>query len=72
MPPIYEWKCPKCATNMQVLRHFRDYELPPSKEDWENWEDDLGGCEHEWERTINVPSAYRVWPNTTGRVKGNA
>lgn len=44
--PLYNWKCEKCHQELEVIRPFADYEIPP------NEEEAPVGCDHKWERRI--------------------
>lgn len=54
--PMYRWKCKECNVEKDIIRSFKEYDVPPTKEE-------LGvenECSHpEWERMVGGPDVVR-------------
>ena len=65
--PFYTWIDHKTGYKTDVIRSFKDYEIPPQDEDLP---EDEQGKEREWERLIGEMLFVSKWPSSTGPVKG--
>lgn len=62
--PLYRWECKRTKKYTEVLRSFKDYQVPPTKEEAPDVEDP------EWERKIGCKQTFVRGANWTGS-KGN-
>jgi predicted nucleic acid-binding Zn ribbon protein len=51
--PIYKWKDKKSGVEVEVIREFASFEVPPSEEELPNDQDDRDFKEAVWERIIS-------------------
>lgn len=65
--PIYRYRNKKTGYEIEVVRSFEEYEIPPQVSELPVETEDVGG---EWERILGVPLHTSKWPNSTGPVKG--
>jgi len=67
--PLYLYKDKKSELKVEVLRSFKEYDLPPIDEELPEGE---RGKERLWERLISGNQILNKWPSSTGPVKGRA
>jgi len=75
--PYYHYHCKVCDHSVDVIRHFRDYEIAPNGDELP---EDIRefcvlaaekGTAHDWERLLSVPLRTLAWPSSGGPGKGN-
>jgi hypothetical protein len=76
--PFYHYHCKVCDHHTEVIRPFKDYEIPPSGDELPEEireacivAGEKKGDLHDWERLLNTPLRTLAWPSTTGPGKGN-
>ena len=55
--PLYNYKCKRCGETREVLRNFKDYQVPPEPEGCliersEDQDENTNSSLHKWERYI--------------------
>lgn len=65
--PIYKYRNKKTGHEVEVIRSFEEYELPPQVDELPA---DISNNEADWERMLGVPLHISKWPSSTGPVKG--
>lgn len=71
--PLYQWRCSKCKTCIEVLRTFDQYEVPPGTDDDTNpppCSSKKAG--HKWARYISSPATIvKTWAWSRDGGKGS-
>jgi hypothetical protein len=49
--PLYTWRNNKTGREVEIIRHFSEYETPPTREEANDWSDEEYS-EADWERLI--------------------
>lgn len=67
--PMYMWQDRKTDYEVEIIRTFSEYEVPPQDDDLPSEEQ---GKDRDWVRLISAPGMVFKWPSTSGSVKGRA